>query len=138
MFVQLHYERMDDKFAQQKTQFENALARFQELLNPQSMIELDAMIQRFEFTFDLGWKTLKTLLESAYSVEAPTPLQAFQEAIRVGIIAESPEWLAMRDMHNLTSHSYSESTAVKLAEQANAFSGMFVQLKESFSSAKHV
>lgn len=125
---------MSDKFVQQRTQFENALARFHELLEPKNMVERDAMIQRFEFTFDLGWKTLKTLLGEAYSIDAPTPLQAFQEAIRIGILPESLTWLAMRDMRNLTSHSYSESTAVQLSEQTHVFSQAFVQLRDLFQS----
>lgn len=126
---------MSQKFAQQKLQFANALARFGELLEPKDMIERDAMIQRFEFTFDLGWKTLKTLLEEVHSTEAQTPLQAFQEAIRIGILVESPVWLAMRDMRNLTSHSYSEATAIKLVEQVKGFHALFVQLKQLLEKA---
>ena len=125
---------MHEKLVRQKTQFENALARFQELLEPKNMVERDAMVQRFEFTFDLGWKTLKSLLEDEYSLEAPTPLQAFQEGIRIGLIPDSPVWLMMRDMRNLTSHSYSEATAVKLALQAKEFYGMFERLKDLFDS----
>lgn len=100
------------------------------------MVERDAMIQRFEFTFDLGWKTLKTLLEQSYSAEAPSPLQTFQEAIRVGILADNSTWLAMRDMRNLTSHSYSESTAVKLVEQAKEFNLAFLELQKLFADPK--
>src|SRR3989339_426880 len=123
---------MSDKFKQQKTQFKNALARFQELLEPKNMVERDAMIQRFEFTFDLGWKTLKTSLEESYSIDAPTPLQAFQEAIRIKILEEDSVWLAMSDMRNLTSHSYSESTAVKVQEQTKPFNEAFVKLATLF------
>lgn len=126
---------MSPKFSQQKLQFANALARFGELLEPKDMIERDAMIQRFEFTFDLGWKTLKTLLEDTYSVDAPTPLQAFQEAIRIGILDESHTWLAMRDMRNLTSHSYSETTAIRLVEQAKDFHALFALLEQLFEKA---
>ncbi len=121
---------MSEKFEQQKKQFDNALARLGELLDPKTIIERDAMIQRFEFSFDLGWKTLKTLLEEAYSLDAPTPLQSFQEAIRIGILEESHVWLTMRDMRNLTSHSYSETTAVKLQEQVGDFHQALLTLKD--------
>lgn len=124
---------MSAKLSQQKIQFTNALERFQELLEPKNIVERDAVIQRFEFTFDLGWKTLKSILEEKYSLEIPTPIQAFQEAVRIGILSESPVWLEMRDMRHLTSHSYSESTAVKLAEQTKKFSSMFDELKILFS-----
>ncbi len=120
------------KYDQQKTQFLNALLRFQELLEPKTMVERDALIQRFEFTFDTGWKTLKTLLEEQYSVEAPTPLQAFQEAIRVGILDSLPVWLQMRDMRNLTSHSYSEKSAVDVTRSAKDFSDAFERMKALF------
>ena len=117
------------KFDVQKNQFLNAFVRFQELVHPQNMIERDALIQRFEFTFDSGWKSLKSLLEEKYSLDTPTPLQAFQEAIRIGILSESPVWLAMRDCRNMTSHTYSESVANMVAEKAEEFSKGFDVLK---------
>jgi nucleotidyltransferase substrate binding protein (TIGR01987 family) len=113
------------KFELQKTQFANAFIRFQEVLHPRNMIERDALIQRFEFTFDSGWKALKSLLEEVYSLDAPTPLQAFQEAIRIGILVESPIWLSMRDCRNMTSHTYSEALAITVAEKAEAFAQGF-------------
>lgn len=121
------------KFTQQKLMFTNALDRFNELLHPTNMVERDALIQRFEFTFDLGWKTLKSLLLEKYSVDAPTPLQAFQEAVRLELISENEIWLKMRDMRNLTSHSYSELTAAELAAQAPDFSKAFITLQILFA-----
>lgn len=124
------------KYQTQKTQFFNALARFNEILTPKTMIERDALIQRFEFTFDTAWKTLRSLLLEQYSLEAPTPLQSFQEAVRIGILVSSPVWIEMRDMRNMTSHSYSELTAVDMAAKAVEFSNGFAILRDVFD--KHV
>ena len=124
------------KYQTQKTQFFNALGRFDEILTPKTMIERDALIQRFEFTFDTGWKTLRSLLSEQYSIDAPTPLQAFQEAVRIGILIVSPLWIEMRDMRNMTSHSYSELTAIDMKEKAVVFSGGFATLRSLFE--KHV
>jgi len=120
------------KYQTQKTQFLNALGRFNEILTPKTMIERDALIQRFEFTFDTGWKTLRSLLSEQFSVDAPTPLQSFQEAVRIGILVASPVWIEMRDMRNMTSHSYSELTAIDMAAKAVEFSGGFATLRDVF------
>ena len=122
-----------EKSQQRLIHFENALHRLQELRAPKNLIERDALVQRFEFTFDLGWKCLKDLLLSKYSREVASPMQSFQEAVRLGLLQEDAVWLKMRDARNLTSHVYSEVLAVEVAQQIigfiNAFETLFALLK---------
>jgi nucleotidyltransferase substrate binding protein (TIGR01987 family) len=105
----------------QLTQFKNALDRMAELTNPATMIERDALIQRFEFTFDIGWKTLKSYLFNEHSIEAQTPLQAFQEAVRIGLLSSTSPWLELRDARNATSHIYSEKLAATVSLHAESY-----------------
>ena len=109
------------KLARQIQLFSNALARLKEVEQPRTVIERDAMVQRFEFTFDMGWKTLKTILFEHYSVEAPTAPQAFQEAVRVGILDDTQPWVQLRETRNKTSHMYSEALAEEVARAMPAF-----------------
>ena len=52
------------KLSAQQEQLAGALSRLKEALNlPKSDIVRDSAIQRFEFTMDLAWKTVKTFLE---------------------------------------------------------------------------
>ncbi len=68
-------------------QFQNALARFREVLDmPENDVVRDSAIQRFEFTLDLSWKTLKALLEVQKGIVCASPKECFREAYRQGIL----------------------------------------------------
>ena len=67
-------------------QFESALKRLEEVLNQEkSTLIRDAAIKRFEFTFELLWKTLRIFLREK-GVEVKTPKDCFKEAFRIGWI----------------------------------------------------
>ena len=75
----------------------------------------DAVIQRFEYTFELCWKMLKRQLEQ----EVPTPAEVdhysyrelLREAAERGLINDVQKWMVYRECRNLTSHSYDERKA---------------------------
>jgi len=53
-----------DRFLERQVEVRNATARLLEAVaEPESAIVRDAVIQRFEFSFELVWKTLKLYLE---------------------------------------------------------------------------
>jgi len=53
-----------ERFAERQIDVRNATARLIEAVGqPESDILRDAVIQRFEFSFELVWKTLKLYLE---------------------------------------------------------------------------
>ena len=76
-------------------------------------IYLDATIQRFEFTFELGWKLLKTILDFE-GVEVASPRSAIREAWKMHLIRDAEKWLDMQQKRNLTGHTYNESTAKEI------------------------
>jgi nucleotidyltransferase substrate binding protein (TIGR01987 family) len=88
------------------SQLERALAR-----PAPNDLEVDGTIQRFEFSVELFWKTLRrALLEERRVVESPR--QAIAGAWRMGWLEDDEElWTAMLDDRNLTSHVYLESVA---------------------------
>ena len=48
------------RFDERKEDYKNALARLKEALEEEpSEIVLDGILHRFEFTFELAWKTIK-------------------------------------------------------------------------------
>ena len=69
----------------------------------------DAAIQRFEFTYELLWKTLKTHLEEIYGVRAVSPRQVFKEAFRLELINDESVFLEMIEARNLIAHTYNEN-----------------------------
>ena len=81
-----------------------ALQRTPEAL---SMLEKEGVIQRFEYTFELAWKTLKDYLEAGGLVISPiTPRQVIKEAFAAKVISDGEVWINMLDNRNLLSHTY--------------------------------
>ena len=93
---------------------ERALARLEDALAvpEQAPLAIDGTIQRFEFVFELCWKTMKALLERASpSEQFGTARAAIRGAYAAGWIADESGWLDLLDMRNATSHTYRENLA---------------------------
>jgi len=89
-----------------------ASKRFEEIVREKkNEIVRDSAIQRFEFTYELAWKTLKAALEEKGVKELYSPRDVFKAAFQNGIIENDPTWLDMIDTRNMTSHLYKESMA---------------------------
>lgn len=110
----------DDRIAQSIANFSAAVAKLKEFVSKPIEDDRDraGIIQAFEFTYELAWKTLKKIAESK-GLEAPTPVQAFQAAFQMDFIKENEQtlWLAMKNTRNLTSHTYKEELALEVLEQ---------------------
>jgi nucleotidyltransferase substrate binding protein (TIGR01987 family) len=96
-------------------QFEKASGRLREVLDmPKTDVIRDASIQRFEFTLDISWKTLKAFLEEKKGVVSASPKECFREAYRQGIIEYDEDWIKLVDMRNETVHTYNEEIAERI------------------------
>ncbi|MFI4919374.1 MAG: HI0074 family nucleotidyltransferase substrate-binding subunit [Legionellales bacterium] len=71
---------------------------------------IDACIQRFEFTIELFWKLLKRILESK-GQEATYPKDVLREAYKGMLIDDETIWLQMLEDRNRTSHAYNQDLA---------------------------
>lgn len=88
-----------------------AHARLAEALKqPANEFVRDAAIQRFEFCFELAWKSIQAVARLE-GQEGASPRVAFQMAWRSGWISDEAAWLDMLDERNRTSHTYREATA---------------------------
>ncbi len=64
-------------------------------------------MQRFEYTLELAWKTLKDYLEaSGIVLNAITPRQVIKDAFAARIVADGQAWIDMIDHRNLLSNTY--------------------------------
>ena len=73
--------------------------------------ERQGLVKAFEYTYELGWKTLADLLRSRGSSDLLGSRDAIREAFSTGLIADGPVWMDMVNDRNLTSHVYNRSTA---------------------------
>ncbi|MBN1314790.1 MAG: nucleotidyltransferase substrate binding protein [Anaerolineales bacterium] len=79
-----------------------------------SDLEKEGTIQRFEFTVELAWKTLKDYLEYQGAVIEPiTPRNVIKESFAAKILADGQVWIDMLDHRNLMSHAYDSKTFEK-------------------------
>lgn len=105
----------EERFAERRDEVANAVARLNEAVAlPASDIVRDAVLQRFEFSFELVWKTLKLFLERQ-GHECGGPRPTIKKAFSEGIIPTAEEadiWLQMLEERNLTSHAYDEAVAL--------------------------
>lgn len=79
-------------------------------------LDRDGVIQRFEFTFELFWKTIKILLEYE-GFECAGPRSCIKEGARRGFLIEGELLLDMLEDRNKVSHIYDESTAKEIFER---------------------
>ena len=71
---------------------------------------IDATIQRFEFTFELAWKFLKDYFFER-DIHLNYPKEIIQEAFAVNLINNESIWIQMLRDRNMTSHTYDEKLA---------------------------
>jgi nucleotidyltransferase substrate binding protein (TIGR01987 family) len=91
--------------------FERALGRLEEALaKPEDPIVRDACIQRFEFTFEMAWKTLQRYAVTE-GVECVSPRDCFRVEFRLGLIDRDERWMGMVEDRNRTSRTYDEDSA---------------------------
>ncbi len=77
-----------------------------------SDIEQQGIIQSFEFTFELSWKTLKDYME-AQGLVCQYPREVIKQAFQNQIISEGEIWLDMLAKRNLLAHTYDEHLALE-------------------------
>jgi len=116
--------------------YSKALNRLEDALRRDQSddIVVDAVIQRFEFTYELSWKLIMAYMSYNGIADIKTPGQAFKEAFAAGLLDEGDVWLEMLNDRNLTSHTYDESTARRVCEKVkNKYYIALSKLKETIS-----
>ncbi len=79
-------------------------------------LDRDGVLQRFEFTAELMWKTLKAFLEFN-GIECFSPRNCIKEALRANLIKDDDILLDIIEDRNKTSHIYSEEVSKEIFER---------------------
>lgn len=100
---------------------EKALGTLTKALDePLTDIVRDAVIQRFEYVFELSWKTMQ--IAAAYmGTLCNSPREAIKTAFKLDWIQEPDSWLESMEARNKTSHTYNEKVAKEVYETAKKF-----------------
>lgn len=99
---------MKDELKYSMLKFQKALKQLEVgAKQAKDQLDNDGVIQRFEFTFELAWKTIKLFLVNE-GIITKSPKEALKEAFKFGLIKDEESFLDMLYDRNQASHIYSE------------------------------
>jgi nucleotidyltransferase substrate binding protein (TIGR01987 family) len=105
-----------------------------------SLVERDAAIQRFEYTFEAVWKAAQLFLRQHEGLDLGSPKAVLRACARVGVVddANLRRALQMADDRNLTVHTYNEAVAqaifARLADYVGTFDRLLVEMERRAGS----
>ena len=97
-----------------------------------SDLEREGLIQRFEYTFELAWKTLKDVLEyDGVRIVTITPRNVIQTAFAAKMIDDGSGWIDMLTDRNAMSHEYDSAASEQVADNVHSrYLDLFAELRE--------
>jgi nucleotidyltransferase substrate binding protein (TIGR01987 family) len=87
---------------------------------PRNDRERDGAIQRFEYTFELAWKTAKKVLAEA-GIDSQSPKSVIRDLGQQGLLEDIEKWFGFLRARNATRHTYNDTTADQVFEQTQLF-----------------
>jgi nucleotidyltransferase substrate binding protein (TIGR01987 family) len=132
----------DIRWIQRFNNFIKALSQLEEAVRlarqrPLTKLEEQGLIQAFEFTHELAWKTLKDFLDSRGVQDLYGSKDVTRTAFQTGLIVNGEAWMSMIQSRNLTSHTYDEATAAQIASAIlNIYYGEFEKLRIKMDELK--
>lgn len=128
----------ESRWLQRFESLERAYAQLEAACAQQSYsnLELAGLVQTFEFTFELAWKTLKDLLYyEGYSVDSPR--EALRQAFAAELLQDVDDWLKALESRNTLTHTYNKKTADEAQQLIKSvYWPMLTQLVETLRKRK--
>ncbi len=106
--------KTDIRWKQRFDNFERAFRLLKSAIEERSLdeysdLEQEGLVQRFEFSFELAWKTMKDYLEdSGLQINPVTPKTVIKEAFAAKLIEDGQKWIDMMLDRNLLAHTYDQ------------------------------
>ena len=124
------------RYEERKQELFNATQRLKEALQEkENDIVIDGTLHRFEFTFELAWKTIKDYLEYSGIVDGiGSPREIIRTAYANGIIEDGESWIKMMLARNSLSHLYDKEKSREIyVEIKDIYINLFENLNRKFS-----
>ncbi|TKC03082.1 nucleotidyltransferase substrate binding protein [Pedobacter cryotolerans] len=95
----------------------------------------EGLIQRFEYTHELGWNVMKDYAEYQGNSEIAGSRDATREAFKMKLISDGDVWMDMIKNRNRTSHTYNKETANEIyrliiEDYYQAFNDFLIKMEE--------
>jgi nucleotidyltransferase substrate binding protein (TIGR01987 family) len=118
----------------------NQLAEAVELRSQRelSKLEMQGLVQGFEYTHELAWKTLKDFLEEHGGIKKIYGSKdATREAFKAELIEDGEIWMDMIKSRNQTTHTYDEETVLEIVNDVTKkYFAQFKSLHEELNRIK--
>lgn len=102
------------RWKQRFDNFKKATKQLTEFIEKETLnkFEVQGLIQCFEYTFELAWKTMKDYLElEGFTVKSPR--STIQMGFQTELISDGHTWIDALEKRNLMAHTYDERKAVE-------------------------
>lgn len=109
----------DVRWHQRLRNFSKALSQLDKFVDKGdelNELEVQGMIQAFEYNFELAWNLIKDYYEYQGSTDIQGSRDAFRLAFNRGLIKDGEGWMSMIQSRSKTSHTYNEDTANEIAK----------------------
>jgi nucleotidyltransferase substrate binding protein (TIGR01987 family) len=129
----------DIRWKQRFENFERAFLLLREALeiplDSLSDLAKEGIVQRFEYTFELAWKTLKDYLEyGGVTLDQSTPRAVIKQAFAANILPEGQSWITMLEQRNLMAHTYDKDNFQRAIQDISQ--NHFIALKTLYELLK--
>lgn len=132
-------QEKDIRWIQRFRNFNKAFSQLRKFIDKKTLNELEeqGLIKSFEYTYELGWNTLKDYFEYQGNNELSGSRDAINQAFQSGLISDGEGWMNMFKDRNRTSHTYNESTAREIVNNIfTSYFQLFAELKKEME--KHL
>lgn len=125
----------DIRWKQRFQNFEKAfrLLEISKKIAHPSDTERAGLIQFFEMSFELAWKTLKDYLESQ-GFQVSSPRETIKQAFQMNLLQDGHAWMEVLEDRNLTPHTYDEAISLKVERLIKE--KYFLLLKQLYETLK--
>ena len=108
----------DVRWIQRFSNYQKALQQLSKFNSKGNLneLEIQGLIQSFEYTHELAWKTLKDFMTDQGHQEIYGSKDTSRLAFQLNLIANGSIWMQMIESRNQTSHTYNEEIAKQIAD----------------------
>ena len=130
----IRWQQRLDNFRKVLAQLDEAMQLMQQ--RELSKLEKQGVIQGFEYSYELGWNTLKDFLVWQGIDGIVGSRDTIREAFSKGLISDGQGWMHMLTDRNRASHTYNEETAEAILHNIRQQHHPLLKVLEQILSAR--
>ncbi|HSX13772.1 MAG TPA: nucleotidyltransferase substrate binding protein [Chlamydiales bacterium] len=135
----MNSKQSDIRWQQRFSNYKRALSQLSKFMKHSHLNELEeqGLIQAFEYTHELAWKTLADYAKDKGYSDIYGSKDATRQAFNMTIIENGDVWMEMIQSRNLTSHTYNQDVTKQIIDAIHKrYYLAFVQLETRLEKLK--